>query len=96
MSRQSTSDALVKKSTIHDAHAAYVQQLRVPDDANDEEIQQALERLSNKNTKKNQESVLKMSTTTEEQGDAGILDNTRPSGQAETDSRSVQYSTIQL
>ena len=50
LSRQSTVDALVKKSSLHDANAAYVQQLRVPEDASDEEIQSALTKLFSQNS----------------------------------------------
>ena len=38
LSRQSVEDALVKKSSVYDANAAYVQKLRVPEDASDDQI----------------------------------------------------------
>ena len=50
LSRQSANDALVRKSSVHDANAAYVQQLRVPNDAIDDQIQAALTRLFNQNS----------------------------------------------
>ena len=45
LSRQSVEDALVKKSSVHDANAAYVQKLRVSENASDDQIQAALTRL---------------------------------------------------
>ena len=92
LSRQSVTDALVKKSSVHDANEAYVQQLRVAVDASDAEIQKSLTRLFSKNTNINQDqdSVIEMSTTTEEQKTAGILDKIRPSGQTEISSNSDQ------
>ena len=72
-----------------------MQQLRVAVDASDEDIQRALENLFNKNTNvtRDQESVLKMTTTTEDQITAGILDKIRPSGQTEFKSETNQFKT---
>ena len=42
LSRQLISDALVRKGSVKDANEEYVMQLRVPDNATDEEIQSAL------------------------------------------------------
>ena len=47
LSRQLITDALVRKSSVTDANAAYVQKLRVPEDATDEQIQTALHQLFN-------------------------------------------------
>ena len=61
LSRQSVTDALVKKSSVHDANEAYVQQLRDPEDATDDQIKEALTKLFQKNDKINSEgSVLKI------------------------------------
>ena len=45
LSRQLITDALVRKSSVTDANAEYVQRLRVPEDATNEQIQDALYRL---------------------------------------------------
>ena len=45
LSGQQLSDALVRKSSVTDANAVYVQKLRVPADATDEQIQEALHQL---------------------------------------------------
>ena len=45
LSRQSVNYALKRKSSVHDANAAYVQQLRIAENASDEEIQAALSKL---------------------------------------------------
>ena len=47
LSRQLISDALVRKSSVSDANASYVQKLRVAKDATNEEIQTALHQLFN-------------------------------------------------
>ena len=45
LSRQQVADALVRKSSVTDANASYVQKLRVAEDATHEEIQAALHKL---------------------------------------------------
>ena len=45
LSRQLVTDALVRKSSVTDANAEYVQRLRVPEDATNEQIQSALHKL---------------------------------------------------
>ena len=45
LSRQHLTDALVRKSSVTDANAEYVQKLRVAENATNEEIQQALHQL---------------------------------------------------
>ena len=45
LSRQLVTDALVRKSSVTDANAEYVQRLRVPEDATNEQIQTALHKL---------------------------------------------------
>ena len=62
LSRQSAVDALVKKSSVHDANATYVQQLRVSEDASDEEIQSALTKQFSQNSVSERQIVLKMTT----------------------------------
>ena len=62
LSRQSTVDALVKKSLVHNTNALYVQQLRVPEHALDEEIQAALTKLFNQNSVSERQTILKMTT----------------------------------
>ena len=47
LSRQLVSDALVRKSSVTDANASYVQRLRVAENATDEEIRSALHELFN-------------------------------------------------
>ena len=47
LSRQLISDALVRKSSVSDANASYVQKLRVAENATNEEIQTALHQLFN-------------------------------------------------
>ena len=47
LSRQLITDALVRKSSVTDANAEYVQRLRVPEDATNEQIQDALYKLFN-------------------------------------------------
>ena len=47
LSRQLVSDALVRKSSVADANASYVQKLRVAENATDDEIRAALHQLFN-------------------------------------------------
>ena len=47
-SRQLVSDALVRKSSVTDANASYVQKLRVAENATNDEIRVALHQLFNK------------------------------------------------
>ena len=47
LSRQLITDALVRKSSVTDANAKYVQRLRVPEGATNEQIQDALYKLFN-------------------------------------------------
>ena len=47
LSRQLITDALVRKSSVTDANAEYVQRLRVLEDATNEQIQDALHKLFN-------------------------------------------------
>ena len=64
LSRQSVDDALKRKGSVHDANAAYVQQLRIASDASDDEIQSALTRLFRKQSYSKEvqgKSVLKIS-----------------------------------
>ena len=73
-SRQSVTDALVKKSSVHDANAAYVQQLRVPEDATDDQIRESLKKLFHKNEERNSVgSVLRMSSKSIDQAQEQIL-----------------------
>ena len=78
LSRQSVEDALVKKSSVHDANAAYVQKLRVPEDASDDQIQTALNRLFSQNTETENQSVLKMSTQDNVQHQEQLLNQIKP------------------
>ena len=52
----------LRKRSVHDANAAYVQKLRVPEDASDDQIQAALNQLFSQNMEAENQSVLKMST----------------------------------
>ena len=91
LSRQSVDDALKRKGSVHDANAAYVQQLRVASDASDEEIQSALTRLFRKQSDSNDvqgKSVLKISAQSSSQQTEQLLDQispgpSRPSEQTE-------------
>ena len=78
LSRQSAVDALVKKSSVHDANAAYVQQLRVPEDASDEEIQSALTKLFSQNSVSERQTVLKMTTQDQAQNQEQLLNQFKP------------------
>ena len=78
LSWQSAVDALVKKSSIHDANAAYVQQLRVPEDASDEEIQSALTKLFSQNSVSERQTVLKMITQDQAQNQERLLNQFKP------------------
>ena len=53
----------MRKGSVHDANEAYVRQLRVPEDATEEEIQEALTRIFRQHTRDSGR-TLKMSTTT--------------------------------
>ena len=53
LSRQLVSDALVRKSSVKDANAEYVQNLRVSDTATNQEIQAALHKLFNQSPQGN-------------------------------------------
>ena len=55
-----------------------VQQLRVPEDASDQEIQAALTKLFSQNSESEQRSVLKMSTKDQAQDQEQILNQFRP------------------
>ena len=48
------------KSSVHDANAAYVQKLRVPEKATDDQIQAALGKLFSQNSKSEDQSVLRI------------------------------------
>ena len=77
LSRQSVNDALKRKSSVHDANAAYVQQLRVSENASDEEIQAALSKLFQRRSENSDgqgKSVLKMSVNSESQKTEHMLD----------------------
>ena len=78
LSRQSVEDALVKKSSVHDANAAYVQKLRVPEDASNDQIQAALNRLFSQNMGTENQSVLKMSTQDNVQHQKQLLNQIKP------------------
>ena len=74
LSRQSVTDALVKKSSVHDANEAYVEQLPVPEDATDDQIKEALTKLFQRNDEVNSEnSVLKMSNKSIDQDQEQVL-----------------------
>ena len=57
LSRQDKKDALGRKTAIHDANADLVEELRVPSDANDTAIQEALMKLFNAQSKGQDQSV---------------------------------------
>ena len=78
LSRQSVEDALVRKSSVHDANAAYVQKLRVPENASDNEIQAALNQLFNSNTETENQSILKMTNQDHVQHQEQILNQLKP------------------
>ena len=62
---------------MHDANAAYVQQLRVTENASDEEIQAALSKLFQKGSENSDvqgKSVLKISVKSESQKTEHMLD----------------------
>ena len=95
LSRQSAVDALVKKSSVHDANAAYVQQLRVSEDASDEEIQSALTKLFNQNSISERQTVLKMTTQDQAENQEQLLNQFKPEvqdqDQAQDQRQSDQY-----
>ena len=81
LSRQSVNDALKRKSSVHDANAAYVQQLRVPQNGSDEEIQAALSELfqrRSENSAVQGKSVLKISVNSESQKTEHMLEQISP------------------
>ena len=57
LSRQLVTDALVRKSSVTDANAEYVQRLRVPADATNEQIQAALHQLFNQGPQGTKEEI---------------------------------------
>ena len=57
LSRQDKKDALGRKTAIHDANADLVEELRVPSDANDTAIQEALMKLFNAQSRGQDQSV---------------------------------------
>ena len=69
---------MVRKSSVHDANAAYVQQLRVPNDATDDQIQAALTRLFNQNSVSDQQSILKLSAQDSVQDQETLLNQFKP------------------
>ena len=78
---------------MHDANEAYVRQLRVPEDATDDQIKEALTKLFQKNDKINPEgSVLKMPNKSIDQDQEQILDqySSVPSRLSDQAQRSVQ------
>ncbi|MCV6575657.1 MAG: RNase H-like domain-containing protein, partial [Cohaesibacter sp.] len=76
LSRQLITDALVRKSSVTDANAEYVQRLRVPEDATNEQIQDALYRLFN-SSPQGQDSQIKRIQCPQGQT---ILSNQTPQG----------------
>ena len=78
LSRQSVKDALVRRSSVHDANAAYVQRLRVPKNASDSVIQAALNRIFSQNMGTEDQSVLKMSSQDNVQYQEQILNQLKP------------------
>ena len=67
LSRQDKKDALGRKTTVNDANADLVNELRVPSDADDEAIQEALLRLFNAQVR---EQVRDQSVSVAEEGQA--------------------------
>ena len=57
LSRQDKKDALGRKTAVHDANVDLVRELRVPSDADDSAIQEALMKLFNAQTRDQTESV---------------------------------------
>ena len=57
LSRQDKKDALGRKTAVHDANADLVRELRVPSDADDTAIQEALMKLFNAQVRDQSESV---------------------------------------
>ena len=78
LSRQSVEDALVRKSSVHDANAAYVQKLRVPEKATDAQIQAALDKLFKQNSVSEGQAVLRMSTQDSTQSQEQLLNQFKP------------------
>ena len=76
LSRQLVTDALVRKSSVTDANAEYVQKLRVPEDATHEQIQEALHKLFNSSPQ------VRDSQSNQIQGPQGqtVLSNQTPQG----------------
>ena len=70
LSRQSIKGALVRKGSVHDANEEYVRKLGVPDNATDEQIQEALQKILRNDqaqdelTKTHLGTILKKTTTT--------------------------------
>ena len=77
LSRQLITDALVRKSSVTDANVEYVERLRVPEDATNEQIQDALYKLFNSSPQG------KDSQIRESQGPQGqtVLSEQTPQGQ---------------
>ena len=71
-------DVLVKKSLVYDANATYVQKLRVPKDASDDQIQAALNQLFSQNMGTENQSVLKMPTQDNVQHQEQLLNQIKP------------------
>ena len=94
LSRQSVEDALVRKTSVHDANAAYVQKLRVPENATDAEIQSALTRLFSQNSETENQSVIKMTVQDSVQVQENLLNQFKPENKGQDQVQESDQSKI--
>ena len=94
LSRQNITDALVRKSSVKDANAEYVQKLRVSEHATNEEIQTALHNLFNQSPQGNSNSQGPQGHSVLTEHPQGVIssmnDDSSPQG---TDTKSIIAAT---
>ena len=98
LSRQDKKDALGRKTVVHDTNADLVKELRVPSDADDTAIQEALMRLFNAHVRDQSETVAEEGQTIRAQRSVLELDQalkTKSLDQALKASVSDQISSVQ-
>ena len=83
LSRQSIEDALVRKGSVHDANEAYVRQLRIPEEATETDIQEALNRIFRQNQLIRSESKISDRNQKSVQDSISVQDKTNVSVQGQ-------------
>ena len=70
LSRQSRQDIIERKGQVHQENSDLVQQLRLPSDATDQQIQEAFPQLFQKRTREDTDSDLRIQTTADDRSNS--------------------------